>query len=176
MISMKQDFNNKNIKILSIDFETRHVTKQNRIRNQIFTAGFSSNTGFSEAVHLEDDKFNNDEVKFIRYLVYKIQSFQGIITGWYLANSDLVVLDEVCKSIGVTSPVGFYEVPIQPSNENDGVDNDDAVGNNASSVISYPYLKDKQIIDMYKVFHHGFIKNSVYPLKYRDLQLDTVAT
>ena len=29
---------------------------------------------------------------------------------------------------------------------------------------------------MYKVFHHGFIKNSVYPLKYRDLQLDTVAS
>lgn len=28
---------------------------------------------------------------------------------------------------------------------------------------------------MYKVFHHGFIKNSVYPFKYRDLQLDTVA-
>ena len=28
---------------------------------------------------------------------------------------------------------------------------------------------------MYKVFHHGFIKNSVYPLRYRDLQLDTVA-
>jgi hypothetical protein len=25
------------------------------------------------------------------------------------------------------------------------------------------------------VFHHGFVKNSVYPLKYRDLQLDTVA-
>jgi hypothetical protein len=37
----------------------------------------------------------------------------------------LVILDEVCKSIGVISPVGFYEVPIQPSNENDGVDNDD---------------------------------------------------
>ena len=37
-------------------------------------------------------------------------------------------------------------------------------------------LKDKQTIDMYKLFHHGFIKNSVYPLKYRDLQLDTVAT
>jgi hypothetical protein len=29
---------------------------------------------------------------------------------------------------------------------------------------------------MYKIFHHGFIKNSVYPLKYRDLQLDTVST
>jgi len=29
---------------------------------------------------------------------------------------------------------------------------------------------------MYKVFHHGFIKNSVYPFKYRDLQLDTVVT
>jgi hypothetical protein len=43
-------------------------------------------------------------------------------------------------------------------------------------VISYPYLKDKQTIDMYKVFHHGFVKNSIYPLKYRDLQLDTVAT
>jgi DNA polymerase, archaea type len=108
--------------------------------------------------------------KFIRYIVYKIQSFQGIITGWYLANSDLLILDEVCKSIGVTSPVGFYEIPIQSSNENDDVYFDDA-----SSVISYPYLKDKQIIDMYKIFHHGFIKNSVYPMRYRDLQLDTVA-
>ncbi|MFZ0327726.1 MAG: DNA polymerase domain-containing protein, partial [Nitrososphaeraceae archaeon] len=28
---------------------------------------------------------------------------------------------------------------------------------------------------MYKVFHHSFIQNSVYPFKYRDLQLDTVA-
>jgi hypothetical protein len=81
----------------------------------------------------------------------------------------LVVLDEVCKGIGVISPVGFHEVPLQPSNENDGLDNDES--NNASSVISYPYLKDKQIIDMYKVFHHGFIKNSVYPLKYIDLQM-----
>jgi hypothetical protein len=50
------------------------------------------------------------------------------------------------------------------------------VDNNAPSVVSYPYLKDKKIIDMYKVFHHGFIKNSVYPLKYRDLQLNTVAS
>jgi DNA polymerase elongation subunit (family B) len=178
MIPKTDDFNNKNIKILSIDFETRHVDKHNRIRNQIFAAGFFSNNGFEEAIHLEDSRFNNDELKFIRYIVYKIQSFQGLITGWYLANSDLVILDEVCKSIGAISPVGFYEVPIQPSNENDGVDNDDAdsPGNNASSVISYPYLKDKQTIDMYKVFHHGFIKNSVYPLKYRDLQLDTVTT
>lgn len=38
------------------------------------------------------------------------------------------------------------------------------------------YLKDKKIIDMYKVFYHSFIKNSIYPLKYRDLQLDTVAS
>lgn len=35
-----------------------------------------------------------------------------IITGWYLANSDLLILDEVCKSISVISPVGFYEMPI----------------------------------------------------------------
>ena len=40
-----------------------------------------------------------------------------------------------------------------------------------------PQVKMGQYIAyMYKVFHHGFIKNSVYPLKYRDLQLDTVAT
>jgi DNA polymerase, archaea type len=177
MISTTEDFNNKNIKILSIDFETRHVVKRKRIRNQIFAAGFYSNNGFEEAIHLEDDKFNNDEVKFIRYIVYKIQSFQGIITGWYLANSDLVILDEVCKIIGVISPVGFYEMPIPPSNEDEGINDDpNSQGNNASSVISYPYLKDRQMIDMYKVFHHSFIKNSVYPLKYRDLQLDTVAT
>ncbi|MGA9149281.1 MAG: hypothetical protein WBZ36_01785 [Candidatus Nitrosopolaris sp.] len=176
MISTKDNFNSKNIKILSLDFETRQIFDGISTRNQIFAVGFSSNTGFSESVHLEDDRFGGDEVKFIRYIVYKIESFQGIITGWYLANSDLVILDEVCKSIGVTSPVGFYEVPIQPS-ENDDVDIDDAdsLGNNASLVISYPYLKDKQIIDMYKVFHHSFIKNSVYPLRYRDLQLDTVA-
>jgi len=86
----------------------------------------------------------------------------------------LLILDEVCRCIGVTSPVGFYEMPIPPSNENDGIDDDpNSQGNNASSVISYPYFKDKQIIDMYKVFHYSFIKNSVYPLTYRDLQLDT---
>ncbi|HET7392131.1 MAG TPA: hypothetical protein VFJ51_15050 [Nitrososphaeraceae archaeon] len=56
---------------------------------------------WKSSIHLEDSKFNNNEVKFIRYIVHKIQSFQGIITGWYLANSDLVVLDEVCKHIGV---------------------------------------------------------------------------
>ena len=75
MISIKHNFDNKNIKILSIDFQTRHVAKHNRIRNQIFAAGFFSNNGFNEAIHLEDEKFNNDEVKFIRYIVYKIQSF-----------------------------------------------------------------------------------------------------
>src|SRR5215469_4239220 len=177
MISTKDNFNSENIKILSLDFETRHIADGICNRNQIFAAGFSSNIGFNEAAHLEDYRFGGDEVKFIRYIVYKLQSFQGIITGWYLANSDLLILDEVCKSIGVTSPVGFYEVPIQPSDENDGVDYDtDSLGNSCSSVISYPYLKDKQIIDMYKVFHHGFIKNSVYPLKYSDLQLDTVAS
>jgi hypothetical protein len=137
LISTKDNFNPKNIKILSIDFETRQVAEGTRIRNQIFAAGFSSKTGFSEAVHIEDDRFGGDEVKFIRYIVYKIQSFQGIITGWYLANSDLLILDEVCKRIGVISPVGFYEVPIQPSNENDN-DDADSLGNNASSVISYP--------------------------------------
>jgi len=117
MIPTKYDFNNKNIKILSIDFETRYVTKQNKIRNQIYAAGFYSNNGFKEAIILQDGKFNNDEVKFIRSIVYKIQSFQGIITGWYLAKSDLVVLDEICKTIGVISPVGFYEMSISPSNE-----------------------------------------------------------
>jgi hypothetical protein len=176
MIPTKRHFDN--IKILSIDFETRQVTKQNRTRNQIFAAGFYSNNGINEAIHLEDGKFNNDEVKFVRYIVYKIQSFQGIITGWYLANSDLVVLDEVCKCIGVTSPVAFYEVPTPQAEEDCDVDDDDpdSLHNEAVSVISYPYFKDKKIIDMYKVFHHGFIKNSVYPLKYRDLQLDIVAS
>ena len=100
----------KTSKILSIDFETRQITKDNITRSQIFGSGFYSNTGFKEAIHLEDRKFQNDEVKFIRYIVYKIVSFQGIITGWYLANSDLIVLDEVCKHLGVSSPVGFYEI------------------------------------------------------------------
>jgi DNA polymerase elongation subunit (family B) len=178
MISTKNNLNRKNIKILSIDFETRQIFDRLGARNQTFAAGFCPNTGFKEAIHLEDSRFKNDEIKFIRYVVYKIQSFQGIITGWYLAKSDLVVLDEVCKRIGVTSPVGFYEVPVSQSEENDDLDSDDPdnLGNTASSVVSYPYLKDKQLIDMYKVFHHSFIKNSVYPLKYRDLQLDTVAT
>src|ERR671933_423137 len=149
------------------------------------SAGFCSNTGFNEAIHLEDSKFNNDEIKFIRYIVYKIQSFQGIITGWYLANSDLVVLDEVCKRIGVVSPVEFYEVPVtsprkqvddnEEENDNNGDDNE-SLENTIVVVKSYPYLKDKKIINMYKVFHHNFIKNSVYPFRYRDLHLDTVAT
>jgi hypothetical protein len=75
MISRKYEFNNKNIEILSIDFKTRPVAKQNGVRNQIFAAGFFSNNGFEEAIHLEDSKFQGDEVKFIRYIVYKIQSF-----------------------------------------------------------------------------------------------------
>jgi hypothetical protein len=58
--------------------------------------------------------------------------------------------------------------------ENDNNDDNEGLGN--TIVNSYPYLKDKKIIDMYKVFHHNFIKNSVYPFRYRDLQLDTVAT
>jgi len=178
MIPTKENFNSKNIIILSFDLETRQISDGMGTGKQIFAAGFYSNRGFNEAIHLEDDKINNDEVKFIRYIIYKIQSFQGIITGWYLANSDLVVLDEVCKRVGVISPVGFYEVPISQSEEDYDVDNDDpdSLHNDVVSVISYPYLKNKKIIDMYKVFHHGFIKNSVYPLKYRDLQLDTVAT
>ena len=88
MIPTKVNFNSKNIRILSFDLETRQISDGIGTRNQIFAAGFYSNTGFNEAIHLEDGKFNNDEVKFIRYIVYKIQSFQGIITGWYLANSD----------------------------------------------------------------------------------------
>lgn len=63
---------------------------------------------FWEVIHLEDKTFKNDEIRFIRNIVFRIHNFQGIITGWYLANSDLVALDEVCKSIGVSSPVGFY--------------------------------------------------------------------
>ena len=182
MISTKDNFISKNIRILSIDFETRQITEEGNdvTRNQIFPPGFCSNTGFTEAIHLEDSEFNNNEVQFIRYIVYKIQNFRGIITGWYLANSDLVILDEVCKHIGVGSPVGFYEVPVirlEHGNEQDDDDNE-SLGNDieAMTVKSYPYLKDKKIIDMYKVFHHNFIKNSVYPFRYRDLQLDTVAT
>jgi hypothetical protein len=102
MISIMDDFNNKNIKILSIDFETRHVAKYDRIRNQIFAAGFFSNKGFNEAVHPEDDKFRGDEVKFI----------------------SLVVLNEVCKCMGVTLPVGFYEVPTSQLEEDYDVDNE----------------------------------------------------
>jgi DNA polymerase elongation subunit (family B) len=90
-----------------------------------------------------------------------------------------VVLDELCKRTGVVSPVGFYEVPVitpqeHADDKDDDNDNYDSLGN--TTVKSYPYLKDKKIIDMYKVFPHNFIKNSVYPFKYRDLQLDTVAT
>jgi hypothetical protein len=84
MIPTKYEFNNKNIEVLSIDFETRPVAKQNGVRNQIFAAGFFSNNGFEEAIHLEDSKFQGDEVKFIRYIVYKIQNFRGIITGCIL--------------------------------------------------------------------------------------------
>lgn len=135
-------------------------------------------SGTCRSNHLQDDMFNNDEVKFIRYIVYKIQRFQGLITGGYLANSDLIVLDEVCKYIGVVSPVGFYQVPViisQKHADNEEDDNDNESLENTTTK-SYPYLKDKKIIDMYKVFHHNFIKNSVYPFRYRDLQLDTVAT
>lgn len=175
--STKSDFSSENIKILSIDFETKQVTEKGNnsiARNQIFAAGFYSNDGLKETVHLEDSKFNNDELKFIRYIVYKIQSFQGIITGWYLANSDLLVLDEVCKRIGVVSPVGFYEVPVITTPQESAADDEDEDNNDIDSpgntmVKSYPYLKDMKIIDMYKVFHHNFIKNSVYPFRYRDL-------
>jgi hypothetical protein len=87
----------------------------------------------------------------------------------------------VCKHIGVISPVGFYEVPITSTEEEKEDADNYTDGDETSSydightrVISYPYLKDKKVIDMYKVFHHAFVKNSVYPLKYRDLQLDTV--
>jgi DNA polymerase elongation subunit (family B) len=187
MILTKDNFSPNNIKILSIDFETRQIREDgnNITRSQIFAAGFCSNTGFKEAIHLEHTIFNNDEVKFIRYIVYKIQSFQGVITGWYLANSDLVILDEVCKCIGVVSPVGFYEVPGITSqehrDEDDDTDNEDdneSLGSDIedTAIKSYPYLKDKKVIDMYKVFHHNFIKNSIYPFRYRDLQLNTVAT
>jgi hypothetical protein len=182
--STKNDFNSENIKILSVDFETRQLTEgdNNDSTRTLFAAGFCSNTGLKEAIHLEDSKFNNDEVKFIRYIVYKIQSFQGIITGWYITNSDLVILDEVCKRIGVLSPVEFYEVSVTSpmeqvdteEEENDNNDDNESLEN--TTVKSYPYLKNKKMIDMYKVFHHNFIKNSVYPFKYRDLQLDTVAT
>src|SRR5919107_1924972 len=194
-ISTKTNFNKGNIRILSVDFETRQITtkkdinnNKNNTRNQIFAAGFYTNTGFKEAIHLlSDSKFKNDEVKFIRYIVYRLQSFQGIITGWHIAGSDLVVLDEVCKHVGVKSPVGFYEYIVNngDQSEDSAVDYEDAKDdmhrtiinkNNDKEVsVSYPYLKDKKLIDMYKVFHHGFIKNSVYPFKYRDLQLDTVA-
>ncbi|HEY7080147.1 MAG TPA: DNA polymerase domain-containing protein [Nitrososphaeraceae archaeon] len=182
MISIKYDFCSDNIRILSIDFETRQITDEvnDVTRTQIFAAAFCSNTGFLEAIHLEDSRFSNDEVNFIRYIVHKIQNFHGIITGWYLANSDLIVLDEVCKCIGVQSPVGFYEVYVtkERSEDDDEYDENDGSENNIEStqVKSYPYLKDKKIIDMYKVFHHNFVKNSVYSFRYRDLQLDTVAT
>ena len=195
-ISIKTNFNKKNIRILSVDFETRQIitkngNNNNNTRNQIFAAGFYTNTGFKESIHLlSDSKFKNDEVKFIRYIVYRLQSFHGIITGWNIASSDLVVLDEVCKHVGVKSPVGFYETIVTNAadqSEDSGDDSDEDINDdkedstvigqnkNKELSVSYPYLKDKKIIDMYKVFHHGFIKNSVYPFRYRDLQLDTVA-
>ena len=147
-------------------------------------SGFYTNTGLKEVIHLlSDSKFKNDEVKFVRHIVYRLQSFQGIVTGWHIAGSDLVVLDEVCMHIGVESPVGFYETIVTNADQSGGDedvkdDKDSTViskTNNKELSVSYPYLKDKKLIDMYKVFHHGFIKNSVYPFKYRDLQLNTVA-
>ena len=185
MISAREhDLSSKNIRILSIDFETRQIAEQGNCgttRNQIFAAGFCSNTGINEAIHLEDNRFSNDEVRFIRYIVHKIQSFQGIITGWYVANSDLIVLDEVCKCIGVRSPVEFYEVNVARQHSKDDGDkeyeeNEASENTEDTQVKSYPYLEGKKIIDMFKVFHNNFLKNSVYPFKYRDLQLDTVAT
>ena len=57
--STNDDFNPENIKIVSLDFETRQITEQynnNNTRSQIFAAGFFSNTGFKEAIHLEDSR------------------------------------------------------------------------------------------------------------------------
>ena len=48
MISTKDNFNSKNIKILSIDFETRQISDGTSTRNQIFAAGFYSNNGFEK--------------------------------------------------------------------------------------------------------------------------------
>jgi hypothetical protein len=63
---------------------------------------------------------------------------------------------------------------VQADEEEDDDNDTDNLGN--TILKSYPYLKDKKIIDMYKVFDHNFIKDSVYPFRYTDLQLDTVAT
>src|SRR5215208_5613486 len=131
-ISTKNNFNKENIRILSVDFETRQITikkgnNNNNTRNQIFAAGFYTNTGFKEAIHLLlDSKFKNDEVKFIRHIIYRLQSFPGIVTGWHIAASDLVVLDDVCKHVGVESPVGFYErIVTEPKESNtDSEDSD----------------------------------------------------
>ena len=55
IISTKTNFNKGNIRILSVDFETRQVTikkgknNNNIIRSQIFAAGFYLNTGFTES-------------------------------------------------------------------------------------------------------------------------------
>ena len=69
--------------------------------------------------------------------------------------------------------MGFYEVPVitsQHGNEDDDTDNEDDIGKigdsiDCTAIKSYPYIKDKKIIDMYKVFHHNFIKNSVYQVQ-----------
>ena len=60
MISTENNFNPKNIKILSIDFETRQIPDGVSIRDKIFAVGFYSNSGFMEAVHLDDPRFENE--------------------------------------------------------------------------------------------------------------------
>ena len=73
----------------------------------------------------------------------------------------MVVLDEVCKHVGVKSPVGFYEFVVTNAADQseDSADDSDGdakdykdstvIGKNKDKEVSvsYPYLKDKKIID-----------------------------
>jgi hypothetical protein len=58
IISTKINFNKGNIRILSVDFETRQITikkgknNNNIIKSQIFAGGFYSNTGLTESTHI----------------------------------------------------------------------------------------------------------------------------
>jgi hypothetical protein len=62
----------------------------------------------------------------VLHLVCVVYDQKQVFNTWYLSKSDLVILEEVCKHIGVGSPVGFYEVPTIVPQESEEDEDDES--------------------------------------------------
>jgi DNA polymerase elongation subunit (family B) len=165
---------------IDTEFKVNHENKQKPYT--LFAASIVDNTGFVQFKHITDFKGRQPEKELVQWLMGQILGFR-LTLSWYGTgveltkkdgtmdgrNSDLKIIDLVCKYYNIPSIIGFNQIGIPYVN-----------GYNSKLLVTdrdyrvWNRFQKYYHIDLYKVYKKPLIKSIIYNNKYRSLGLDSV--